>query len=195
MTDTQTSVRSRLLEAALTCIERWGLAKTSLEDIANEADLSRATVYRYFPGGRDEVITDTITWEVGRFFARLQAEVADLPDLASKLEQGLVFGHRAIVEHHLLQLMLSTEPEVFLQELSETGPLVDGVVGAYLADLLQHEHLREGVDATEAANYLARLYLSYLGSQGQWDLTDPAQAKQLVATQFLAGIVEVSAPT
>ncbi|MBI2705105.1 MAG: TetR/AcrR family transcriptional regulator [Actinobacteria bacterium] len=184
-----TGARARLLDAALACIDRWGLAKTSLEDIANEAGLSRATVYRYFPGGRDQVISETITWEVGHFFARLGEEVADLPDIAAKLERGLVFGHQAIVEHRLLQQVLSTEPEEFLEELSETTPLVHAVVCAYLADLLRHERLRTGIDVDTAADYLARLFFSYLGSQGHWDLTNPDEAKRLVATQFLPGIV------
>jgi AcrR family transcriptional regulator len=182
-------VRVRLLDAALRCMERWGLAKTSLEDIASEAGLSRATVYRYFPGGRDQVITETVTWEVGRFFARIAAEVAELPDLGSKLERGLEFGHRAIVEHRLLQQMLSNEPEVFLQELTEASTLVYEAIRAYLAELLRSETLQDGVDPDDAADYLARLYLSYLGSQGQWDLTDPEQVHQLVSTQFLPGIV------
>jgi hypothetical protein len=78
---------------------------------------------------------------------------------------------------------------VFLQELSETGPPVTGTIEAYFADLLGHETLRPGVDRHEAANYLAKLFLSYLGSQGHWDLTDATQAHELVATQFLAGIV------
>src|SRR6476660_8543910 len=40
--------RTRLLQATLSCVERWGLEKTSLEDVARQAGLSRATVYRYF---------------------------------------------------------------------------------------------------------------------------------------------------
>ncbi len=59
------------MAATLACVERWGLGKTSLEDVAREAGLSRATVYRTFPGDRDQVVSETITWEVGRFWARL----------------------------------------------------------------------------------------------------------------------------
>ena len=100
--------RVRLLDAALQCIDRWGLTKTSLEDIANQAGLSRATVYRYFPGGRDQVISETVSWEVGRFFARIGEEIAELPDLEAKLERGLVYGHQTIVEHRLLQQVLTS---------------------------------------------------------------------------------------
>ena len=49
----------------MACIERWGLAKTSLEDVATEAGLSRATLYRWFAGGRDQLITETVAWETG----------------------------------------------------------------------------------------------------------------------------------
>ncbi|MGH9045909.1 MAG: TetR/AcrR family transcriptional regulator, partial [Acidimicrobiales bacterium] len=48
--------RERILEAAYACVARWGLSKTSLEDVTREAVLSRSTLSRYFPGGRDELI-------------------------------------------------------------------------------------------------------------------------------------------
>jgi AcrR family transcriptional regulator len=42
-----------VLDAALRCVARWGLTKTTLDDVAKEAGCSRATVYRAFPGGKD----------------------------------------------------------------------------------------------------------------------------------------------
>lgn len=181
--------RTRILAATLTCIERWGLAKTSLEDVAREAGLSRATLYRYFPGGREQLVHDTVTWEVGRFFARLEHHVSAAPGLAAKLEEGLIFGHRAIHEHTLLQRILRTEPEALLEELSQTVPLIEAAMRAYLLALLRGEPLRPGVDAGEAADYLTRMFLSYVGSQGQWDLTDRAQVELLVRSQFVAGLL------
>ncbi|MGZ4680956.1 MAG: TetR/AcrR family transcriptional regulator [Acidimicrobiales bacterium] len=49
------AARERLLDAAESCIDRFGLAKTTVEDIANEAKVSRATIYRYFDN-RDELV-------------------------------------------------------------------------------------------------------------------------------------------
>ncbi len=186
--------RQAILAAALACIERWGLVKTSLEDVAQEAGRSRATVYRYFPGGREQLVRDTVAWEVGRFFARLESHVADAPDLTAKLEAGLIFGHRAIDEHTLLQRMLRTEPEALLEELSHTVPLIEALIRAYLLALVRAEKLRPGIDPGEAADYLTRMLLSYVGSQGRWDLTDPNQVRHLVRTQFVAGILAEPEP-
>lgn len=185
----QERTRSRILTATLSCIERWGLAKTSLEDVAREAGLSRATLYRYFPGGREQLVHETVAWEVGRFFARLEHHVSKASDLATKLEEGLIFGHRAIHEHTLLQRILRTEPEALLEELSQTVPLIEAAMRAYLLALLRNERLRPGVEPGEAADYLTRMFLSYMGSQGQWDLTDRSQVKRLVRSQFVAGLL------
>ena len=45
--------RDLLLDAAERCFERWGPAKTSLDDIAAEAHVSRVTVYRYLGSRAD----------------------------------------------------------------------------------------------------------------------------------------------
>lgn len=186
---TPSDVRERLLRATLACVERWGLTKTSVEDIAREAGCSRATVYRHFPGGREELVRATVEWEVDRFFRRIEARIAEQPDLASKLRVGLVFGHRAIREHELLQRVLRTEPDALLEELSQVVPTIEQLMRTYLLALLRAERLQLGIDVAAAADYLMRLFLSYLGSPGRWDLTDDAEVDRLVRTQFLAGII------
>ena len=47
--------RRRLLDAAGRCIVRRGNAQIRMAEVADEAGVSRSTVYRYFPG-RDEVL-------------------------------------------------------------------------------------------------------------------------------------------
>ena len=183
------ATRLRLLGAALACFERRGLGGTTLEDVAVEAGLSRATVYRHFPGGREQLVADTVAWEVGRYLERLGAAVEAEDDLAARLRVGLVEGHRAIHDHALLQQILRTEPGPLLRELAEAEPLLLGVVRAELRDQLDRVALRPGVDADEAADHLTLLFVSFLGSPGRWDLTDPDEVDRLVRTQLLAGIV------
>jgi len=184
--------RTRILEAAVVCVERRGLAKTSLEDVATEAGVSRATLYRWFDGGRDQLISETVAWEIGRFLGELAEAVEPEPDLEAKLVRGLVWGHRAVEEHALLQRILGTEPEPLHHELQSTIPVMTQLVQAYVADLLGREALRPGVDVDEAATYVGGMFLSYLGSQGGWDLRDETAVRRLVRTQLLAGVLEPS---
>ena len=49
--------------------------------------------------------------------------------------------------------------------------------------------MAEGVEVHEAADFLARMILSYISSPGHWDLGDPDQVATLVRTELLAGVV------
>jgi AcrR family transcriptional regulator len=187
------TTRDRILAAALACIDTDGLAATSLEDVARTASVSRATIYRRFPGGREQLVSETITWEVGRFFHRIEVAIEDEPDLDAKLAVALMTGHRAIVEHGLLQRLLRLEPEALLPEIESATEAIFGIVFLLLADELRSGILdgrvRVDIDVAAAADHLGRLFLSYLGSEGQWDLADRAEVDRLVRTQFLAGVL------
>ena len=182
-------MQERLLEAAYACVARYGLAKTTVEDVARESRLSCATIYRYFPGGRDELVREVISWETGRFFGRLAEAVAGASDFASMLEEALVFAHRAVEEHEVLQKILQTEPERLLPQLTVDTHRVLGFITAFLEPYLERETLQPGVDPHEASEYVARLLLSFISAQGRWDLTDRQQVRRLVRTEVLAGIL------
>ena len=48
--------------------------------------------------------------------------------------------------------------------------------------------MAEGPDLDAAADFLARMVLSYISSPGRWDLNDPEQVALLVRSELLAGI-------
>jgi AcrR family transcriptional regulator len=181
--------RHRVLEAAYACVARRGLAKTTVEDVGREAGVSRATVYRLFPGGREEVVREMISHETTKFFLGLADAVADAGDFAEVLEVALFHAHRAVGEHHVLQMLLAAEPERLLPTLiDETNRLLPQIA-AFVEPYLALEELRPGVGVGEAAEYVARMVVSHINAQGRWDLADPAQVAELVRTEVLAGIV------
>jgi len=185
----QAALRQRILEATYTCIARWGISKTTIEDAAREAGISRATLYRQFPGGREELISATIAWEELRFFTRLYDELHDAPTLGEVLERGLPFAHVAIVEHEVLQQVLRTEPELLLPKLTVESTRVTALISGFLVPYLSAAPLRPGVEVHQAADLLARLILSYITTPGRWDLDDSAEVEKLVRTELLSGIL------
>ena len=133
---------------------------------------------------------ETVAWEVGRFFERIEREIAVEPDLPGKLRRGLMFGHQAVEEHALLQSILATEPEALLAELSNTIPLIEQAVRAYLLALLRSEQLRPGVSARRGRR-LPHPIVPVLRRAARASGTSPtgAEVDELVRSQFLAGVL------
>ena len=182
--------RDRVLAAVVTVAGRSGIARLTVDEVAREAGVGRASVYRWFPGGREQLIDEGVTWEVGRFLARMGDAVRDARDLRERLVLGLVFAHRAIEEHAVLQHLLATEPGGLLPQLQQTGPLVMAVMrDALVAHVEAEPRRRPEVDPLEAAEWLARMVLSFIVDQGRWDLADPVATGELVDGELLAGVL------
>jgi AcrR family transcriptional regulator len=170
---------------------RGGLAQVTVDEVARVAGVGRASVYRWFPGGREQLIDEAVTAEIARFLGRMDEAVAGCPDLRSRLVTGLGFAHRAIAEHEVLQRLLATEPGALLPQLQQSAPLVVAVLrDALLPYVAAEPRRRPEVDPEEAAEWLARLVLSFLATAGRWDLGDPAEVGRPVDTELLAGIVD-----
>jgi AcrR family transcriptional regulator len=190
------SLHDRLLAATYRCVEHFGMGKTTIEDIVKESGVSRATIYRQFAGGRDELLRETVAWELTNYFNRLADQVRDAPSLDELLRRGLAFAHRSVAEHAVLRKVMDTEPERLLPllttESAKTLPFIADFLLPYLRREADAGRLLPGVDIDRAAEYLARAILSLIGAPGRWDLDDPDQVSDLVAVELLGGIAASS---
>lgn len=193
--DVSVDPREGVYAGAYDCVERFGLTKTTIEDVARASGVSRATIYRLFPGGRDQLLRETVGWEMNRFFARLAEEVDDLPDLATRLEVALAFARRSVLDHAVLQKVLVTEPDVLLPLMTIEQHRVIRYITAYLVPLLDAERaagrLAPAVDVAQAADHLSRMLLTLIASPGRWDLSDPDAVRTLVRQELLGGMLVV----
>jgi len=182
-------LRTRVLAAAVDVAGTTGLDRLTVEEAARTAGVARATVYRHFPGGREQLVSEAVTWEVGRFFTALVHVLDDIDDLPTRLEQGVIRGRALLAEHEVFQKVVDTEPERLLPHLSQSAPLVQAAVRDHLRPLLERADLVPGTDPEEAADWLARNVLSFLMATGGWDLDDPAEVRRLVRDNLLVGIL------
>ncbi|MCP4437284.1 MAG: TetR/AcrR family transcriptional regulator [Actinomycetia bacterium] len=187
--------RERIMRGAVRCVERVGVSGFSLEDVAAEAGVSRTSIYRYFPGGRSQLVQETATWEVGRFWAGLAEAVAELDSLEDRLVRGLALGTRQIRRSPIMANLMDPDLDELVEALQPAEPLVQGVMREYMVVLLEREReagrLREGVSVADGADYLTRMILSVMGSPAGVDMADEAQARAVVRREFLAGIVDL----
>src|SRR5688500_18207311 len=107
-----------LIDAAVRCVARWGVAKTGLDDVAREARCSRATVYRAFPGGKDALFAAVARAELDRFLDRVTTQIARATGLEGALVAGVTEAGRALKSHAALQHLLVHEPELVLPHVA-----------------------------------------------------------------------------
>lgn len=186
-------VRERIMSSTLRCVEREGVTGFSLEDVAREAGLSRTSIYRHFPGGRSQLVEETATWEVGRFWAGLADAVSELDSLEDRLVRGLVLGRRQIAGSRIMANLMDPDLDELVSALEPAEPLVTAVMRDYWVALLERERaagrLRASATVEGAADYLTRMVLSVMSAPAGVDLTDEEQTRRVVRRQFLAGII------
>ncbi|MEZ5141293.1 MAG: TetR/AcrR family transcriptional regulator [Acidimicrobiales bacterium] len=185
------ALEARVLDAAVACVQRWGVAKTTLDDVAREAGCSRASVYRAFPGGKELLLEAAGRKEVGALLDRLADALDTGRDLTDTVTRGLVAAVTEVRSHPVLQYLVEHEPGVVLPHVSFDGldpllALATDFLAPYLARFVPER------DARELAEVLVRLVVSHAFEPSPYvDLTDPGDARRFVVTYVLAG---VSAP-
>ena len=181
------AVEARVQAALLTCIARYGLAKTTLDDVAREAGCSRATVYRYFDG-KPDLVRRTAAAEIAAVTARVVQAGESAACLADSVVAVVVRGARELTQHAALRFLLAHEPEAVLPHLAfGPGDRVLTVVGDALAPAFAR--WLTVPDATRAGDWLARILRSYvLMPEPTVDLTDPEAARAFLEHLVTPGI-------
>ena len=109
VTDPPSPQRIRIVDGALACVARQGVAKTTVEDVAREAGLSRATVYRAFPDGKDSLLAAVVDTEVARLFSALGARMGESSDLSDVLVGGIVEAATRLRSEHWMPIEAMAE--------------------------------------------------------------------------------------
>jgi AcrR family transcriptional regulator len=186
--DDRSSPRARVVEAALRCMARVGLSKTTVDDVAREAGVSRATLYRQFPGGKDAVLRAVVETEAARLFCDLGVVMGEADDLEALLVAGIVEAARWLTTHDTLGYLVRHEPGAVLPFLAFVE--MDRLLGAasnFAAPFLGRWLAPD--EAARAAEWAARIVLSYLVcASEETDLTDATAVGHLVATFVAPGI-------
>jgi AcrR family transcriptional regulator len=175
---TEDEARRRIVEAATACLDRAGLAKTSLSDVAAEAGVTRQTVYRYFPGLKD-ILRAVALAGVEEFAGRMERHLATFGTAAEAAVESVVFAVRTLPgEPHMGLLLQAGEADFF------TDGVISPLAFSYGARILRNlpvDWAAAGIATDEdlrgLAEVLMRLFLSFL----QYPSTPPPADDELRA--------------
>ena len=97
--------RERILAAAERCIDRHGIRKTTMDDVACEVGLSRPSVYRYF-ADRDDLLIELITRHARALVVRARKSISRQASLPDQIVQTVLYtaehGRRDPLTRHCI---------------------------------------------------------------------------------------------
>ncbi|MGQ4352438.1 TetR/AcrR family transcriptional regulator [Streptomyces drozdowiczii] len=189
--ETEDPTARRILDAALEQFTLLGLRRSSVDDVAKRAGVSRVTVFRRFQT-KDKLVMATLLREHSRFFRQLDAAVAGLPAMEERVVEGFVAALRYTRAHPLFSGLLRLEPEVVLPYMTVRGGSTLSATVEYLAGHLrraQQAEGRPGDDPRPVAELMVRVAVSFLlNPAGCIEMEDEDQARAF-ARRYLAPLL------
>lgn len=185
---TRVGTAERVVAAARECLATAGLRRTTVDDVANAAGISRATLYRAFPGGRDTILQAVLDAERASLHGALEAAMRDCDDLADALASAYSAATVWLVEHDVLERMMFEEPATLLTHLEfEQFDRTLSAAAADLAGLLERFVAPEL--AARLIEWSVRLVVSYLlFPSDAVDLSSREGARRLIDRHVVPGL-------
>ncbi|MBA0126758.1 helix-turn-helix transcriptional regulator [Haloechinothrix sp. YIM 98757] len=149
------------MRAAERCIDRHGIRKTTMDDIAREAGISRPSVYRYFQD-REDLLIALMAEHSRALNERAHRFIEQQPTFEDALVEGLLYvadhGRRDPFTRHLVKMDDSELTDV----LDSTGSAADFARefwGGYLDAAVQRGEMSAELDTREVYRWLAEVGL------------------------------------
>lgn len=173
------SARTKILDATVRCFERYGPQRTSMNDIADEAGISRRTLYRLFDD-RPALVAELLDRRIHELREAVNISLRGYNDIEEALIEGSLFSIETSEADDLMSEIVRHEhsgsPERFLLRVNENiaagmvadwSPLLDQgrAAGRVRADLTNER----AVDLIMTVHAVA-LLRDDLGRDGRRDL-------------------------
>lgn len=184
--------RERILAAATDCFLQLGIAKTTMHDVARTAELSRGTVYRYFPDRR-ALIDATVTQHAQRYYDEAATAMATEPTLAAQIGAFAEVFARTFADHRY-GAVVPDDLEVFRIMASD----VDGALGRmslflhpYVCAAKDRGEVAAELDESAASELLARMLMSVtvMPTSAAFDVRRPASVRRFLERFAVDGLV------
>jgi AcrR family transcriptional regulator len=189
--------RARILDAAYEQFCRMGIQRSTMEDVARRAGVSRITVYRRF-ATKDVLVEHVVRREFRRYFDQFLVDIEAAGSAAERVVLGFVSSLRAIRGNPLIGGLIAAEPALLVPSMISDGGRTLATVRAFVAGQLRREQhagtVADDLDTDLVAEMMVRVSASFLAIPSHVvDLDDDKQLAA-VARRFLVPMLEPPAP-
>ena len=156
--------QARILDAAITCVKRWGIEKVTLNDIAQEAGVTRPTVYSYF-GSRDEVVQFALLQSAYSFSAELLKHVSKFETAQERAIEAVMYALKKLPKEPALELLQESGLAKIMNNHALQVPEGNEIRRSLIRFVLADIHLTDD-DLEEVTEVATRFMLSLLTLEG-----------------------------
>jgi AcrR family transcriptional regulator len=186
--DDHDETSARILDAAFEVFCWLGTRRSTMEDVARRAGVSRITVYRRFETKR-ALVDQLIRREVSRYFDQFRRDVEHADTAADRVVLGFVSSLQAFRRNPLIGGLMTADPNALAPSTIGDGGRTLATVRAFVAGQLRREqdagHVAGTVNVDIVAELMVRVCSSFLVIPSHVvDLDDDEQLRA-VARQFL----------
>lgn len=184
--------RNQILEAANQCFTQLGIQRTSVQDVARMASVSRGTVYRYFED-RHVLIEAAIEFGAQKFYQLVAAAMAKKTTLAEKIGAMAETHARILLDHRTRNRLMADDAELMRHMISDGDSAVrrttDFLV-PYVRDAQKRGEVGPTVDVTAASEWLARIVYSFstVNEAQTFDMSKPETVRKYVEKFAVNGL-------
>jgi AcrR family transcriptional regulator len=180
------AAQAHFIDAAEACFERYGVTKTTMEDIAKMAGVSRPTVYRHF-SDRDSLILAVVMRRARALIGKAQAVIRRHERFEDRLVEGLLFLVETGRRDPFVRILVSPEHlELAQQVLGATDAVVDLTQEMWepiLAEAAAAGELNPDLDFREIARWVSHVELILVA---RFDLANDDDAIRRMLRTFVA---------
>lgn len=184
------AARDILIEAAAQCFSRLGVNKTTIEDVANDANVSRATVYRYFKD-RDDLVLGVMLRQAEGHLKRMRTEIAKASTPGQALTEFIVLtARRSKIDPHI-EMLFSTNLAGFSTRVAGASTALFSLITDFVRPVIEDAErdglLRDGVTVDGAGEWTLRTILSMMSVDGPHGRSEK-RIRELTETYFVPAL-------
>jgi AcrR family transcriptional regulator len=177
--------RAQILHAAEIAFERFGVPKTTMDDIAKQAGVTRPTVYRYFRD-RDTLLTAMIESRSRALLRRASKFLKSRKTFQDQLVDGLIYLVDHGREDPIIRILVNPEHMDLATRLVGEGShlatkLTKEMWEPYIERATESGQLRRDLDVDDACEWLALVQLMLVGRLDFSNPADPSHRKLLTS--------------
>jgi AcrR family transcriptional regulator len=189
------AARAKLMDAAEACFDRYGVAKTTMDDIAKMAGVSRPTVYRHFED-RDGLILAVVMRRSRQLIDRAVKFISKQGTFEDRLVEGLLFLVEKGRKDPFVRLLVTPEHvDLATRVLGSSNLPVDLTYEMWepiLTEARDRGELRDDLDFRAISRWLTYLIILLLG---RLDIEeDVAGQREMLRTFVVPAFIPVQRP-